>query len=276
MVSSGGVMGPQGLVGPQGLTFKRDDSSGKYLNYQRGDTCLIHLVRVADIHPELLEWAPKYSDQINQHNSYGDSPLLIAVKTESSERVVPLLLSMGANINLQNCEGKTALMIAFKKGNYGAVYQLINSGAKLNIKDGGGNTALINCLSKFEVAPRAELIKLLLEKGANRKLKNKNGKTAVYKANKANNSWSVNWDLEELNKIKELLKNYYPPVSYRNYDLQNTPTQQNMMYLAYLNRRLYLFPKDIEKMIIPYLKDEAYADGNDKEEKSILKRFFGW
>ena len=52
------------------------------------------------------------------------------------------LLSEGAEVNIQNKDGFTALMIAAEKGNINIARSLLERFADPNIKDAGGITAL--------------------------------------------------------------------------------------------------------------------------------------
>lgn len=69
------------------------------------------------------------------------SPLMIAVHL-NNPGMIKLLLSRGANINLQNPNGVTALMDAAESGNIEAVKLLLNHNADVTIKDNDGRTAI--------------------------------------------------------------------------------------------------------------------------------------
>jgi hypothetical protein len=52
------------------------------------------------------------------------------------------LIELGANINLQDINGDTALIIAVRNGSLDIVYDLIDAGADPNLKNNDGKTAL--------------------------------------------------------------------------------------------------------------------------------------
>ncbi|MDZ7581156.1 MAG: ankyrin repeat domain-containing protein [Deltaproteobacteria bacterium] len=56
--------------------------------------------------------------------------------------IVQMLIEKGADPNIQDFDGWTALMKAAYKGNIEIVQILINNGADLNLKNIGGHTAL--------------------------------------------------------------------------------------------------------------------------------------
>ncbi len=234
---------------------KRDDLHSHY----PGDTFLMHLVRFADVYPELMEQIPYYQDLINQQNSYGKSytALMLAIMSEKADILVPMLISMGTDLTQTEFKGRTALMLSIMLRKDDIAIEFINRSkpSELDVQDLFGETVLHHVTKRIlvdsglEINSNLQIAQLLLERGANKKLKNYQGKTA--------SEVSENHGDPE---VKALIKNYWPMPSYRNYYLQNTPTQENMMYLVYLNRRQNLFPKDIEKMIIPYLWEEKKPD----------------
>ena len=56
--------------------------------------------------------------------------------------IVKLLCENGANINLQDKDGFSALMIATDKGYLEIVKFLLENGANINLQDNNGNSAL--------------------------------------------------------------------------------------------------------------------------------------
>ena len=63
------------------------------------------------------------------------------------------LIASGADMNLQNKCGETALILATKEGYFNIVKELVEAGADVNLKDDYGMTALIlsrwsKCLSR--------------------------------------------------------------------------------------------------------------------------------
>ena len=58
-------------------------------------------------------------------------------------RIVRLLLDRGANVNIQNNYGQTALIVASRKGRIDIVESLLDSGADPNIRNNDGGTALM-------------------------------------------------------------------------------------------------------------------------------------
>lgn len=77
-----------------------------------------------------------------------------------------LLLAQGADPNLANAEGQTALHLAMETDDPQAVQRLLKSGAKLNLQNQAGQTPLALALEKRTFA----LASLLLKAGANPQL----------------------------------------------------------------------------------------------------------
>lgn len=86
--------------------------------------------------------------------------------------------SNGANLDLQDEDGQSALMHACAQNRLEAAKLLIEKGANLDLQDEDGRSALINACYKNQ----PELVKLLLAKGANPDLQNWAGWTALMQA----------------------------------------------------------------------------------------------
>ena len=77
-----------------------------------------------------------------------------AVEEGCSVEVLLAIFNHSADVNAVNKNNVTALMIAFEKGNEGAINALLNAGADLNITDVEGNSGvhhavILNCNSKI-------------------------------------------------------------------------------------------------------------------------------
>jgi ankyrin repeat protein len=78
----------------------------------------------------------------------------------SSESIVLYLMGFGANINLPDAKGQTALFYSVSSGNLKMTSELIHHGADLNIKNNLGETPIFH-------AANLEIIRLLHMAGAN-------------------------------------------------------------------------------------------------------------
>jgi len=89
--------------------------------------------------------------------------------------IVLLLLEKGADVNLSNDIGWTALMYAANHGHLTIVDALLVRGASIAAKGDGGFTPLMLAAE----GDRSAVVKRLLEKGADPNVKNEEGKTAL-------------------------------------------------------------------------------------------------
>lgn len=105
-----------------------------------------------------------------QSFDYGNTPLMLALKYKD---IAQKLLDKGANVNLQDDRGETALMKAANQINKEVVQMLINAQADVNVKDAEGNTALKYAICSVvldETTQRLlcieEIIQILIDAGA--------------------------------------------------------------------------------------------------------------
>ena len=97
---------------------------------------------------------------------------------------VIILLDLGANVDYQNEERKTALMLAINGGHEHIIQTLIARGANVNIQDDCGNTALIIGLNFAGQNGHFQVVELLLKEKADHNLQDQDGLTALMFASK--------------------------------------------------------------------------------------------
>ena len=104
-----------------------------------------------------------------------DNTLLILAAVNGNTQGVKDLLKAGADVNIRNKWGMSALMYAAEGDHAGTVDALLEGGADINARNNEGSTALmISAIHGCKYAAYA-----LLEAGADVKIKNNNGKRAV-------------------------------------------------------------------------------------------------
>lgn len=87
-----------------------------------------------------------------------------------------LLIDADADLNAQVERGRTALMSLAEMGNTSAVKDLLATGANINMRDDQGLTALMLAIDRY---PYAETVKELLAAGAVIDVVDNNGETAL-------------------------------------------------------------------------------------------------
>lgn len=110
--------------------------------------------------------------------------------TAQRGELVDLLVSHGANVNQRDYRDNTALHIAVKKRNFGAVKSLVENGADLKARNKFGGTPLNFCLFKMVKNSSCghkkfvidEIPLFLISKGASVLTKDEEGKTPLYYA----------------------------------------------------------------------------------------------
>lgn len=146
-----------------------------------------------------------YGANANSMSKFGNSAIQDVlskdnISTDLKKKLIMLLLAHGANINIQNTDGKTPLSSAVinledGKSDVEIIKLLLDHGADVNIQDYKGHTALYLAIIFYQLLPTRnflDTIKLLLDHGADRTIKDKKGETAI--------------DIVERDKLTELKK----------------------------------------------------------------------
>ncbi|CAL1543868.1 unnamed protein product [Lymnaea stagnalis] len=162
---------------------------------------------------DMVELLLRSGARVNDTDSRGQTPLMVAAKQSDAEGVLKILVESGAEVNkvdskgvgalheavvggcLKNVEiliklgadvnqkcndGRTALHAAIH--NEAILGSLIQNGADLDAQDAGGNTALLTAIKSNRDENSARILKMLLEAGSNVNHRNANGETALMKA----------------------------------------------------------------------------------------------
>lgn len=124
---------------------------------------------------------------INIQNDKGLTPLMLIMSSfegvqqdqakESLRAVVRFILQNGAQVDVTDAKGKTALFYAVEQKDTPAIDLLLTAGANINHKNNAGETAIFLPAKEGNI----EMVKALLQKGASAKIANKQGTTpAMY------------------------------------------------------------------------------------------------
>ncbi len=141
------------------------------------DEKLIESVLECDINK--MEDLIKKGANINTRDGIGNTSLMLACDFEKFD-IVNLLLSKNANIDISNEFGYTAIHFAVQKKDLRLLYSIVNMDddlieKRLSKQDQNGNTPLHIAVDYGN----ANAVDFLLKRKANKKIKNKDGKTAL-------------------------------------------------------------------------------------------------
>lgn len=134
----------------------------------------LHTAVVTDNLEVIKQHIKAVTDLNVREPSRKSSPLITAAAAGKTE-AAKLLIDAGADLNIQNADGSTALHTAAVFGNNEIAQLLIDAGSDLNAKNNDGATALH--VSAF--FGRLEIVKALIAKGADTSVKNGRGHTAL-------------------------------------------------------------------------------------------------
>lgn len=115
---------------------------------------------------------------VNMINSEGDSALSVSA-TNGRNDVVSLLIAKGSNVNSRDKVGRTPLLRAAAHGHEATTRLLLENGAHVNSRDQYGCTPL---LVGSAAAGERGVVKLLLEEGANPNSRDLNDSSPLHKA----------------------------------------------------------------------------------------------
>ncbi|ESP03528.1 hypothetical protein LOTGIDRAFT_171317 [Lottia gigantea] len=142
----------------------------RYSNVSK-QTSIHHAVDRKDV--KFLIPLVKGGANLNIQNSEGETPLLVSIRRGNIDSSV-MLIENGADINLSNSDKTTPLMTAIHYDRIDVAILLIKKGCELDTQDNDKETAL-------HLAVRNECITLLVRSGADINIRYKDGKTPLMK-----------------------------------------------------------------------------------------------
>lgn len=168
--------------------FKTIKFDAAYRSTQ-GET-LVHLV-VRTGYRDLLEHLIKHGIPVNAQDSKKRTAMHRALEADKGDVLaVDTLLDHGADPNIRDEGGETALHLAiFHMSEEAVNFLLANPKTNVNIADDDGVTPLMLAAQYSDLA----LIEKLLERGANKKVKDKAGRTAAQHVNGSNMEEVKDW-----------------------------------------------------------------------------------
>ena len=146
---------------------ENDANANQLLQWDR-----IPIFAAAKSSQDILEFILSKNVKVNQKDVFGDTPLFYATEKLSYDNKLPtvtLLIKAEANINAQNKDGTTILMIGANKPNKNFVQQVLGLGADPLIRDNENRTALDIAKQAMVYSPiqeknKEEIIKILEKK----------------------------------------------------------------------------------------------------------------
>jgi len=169
------------------------NSANVHIEDGHGNIALKCAIDEFEIDKEIVSLLIKYGSNINdQAGDFQETPLMIATEKYHHD-IVDVLLKDGANINLKNIDGQTALHIAVDNKDYKIINLLLNNNANHNIKDNKGNSPLKNIFLKkgnypfnVDIDKDLKIFKLLVNFGADINTQNNEGETILMYLAKTN------------------------------------------------------------------------------------------
>ncbi|AGD92374.1 putative ankyrin repeat protein [Megavirus lba] len=158
-----------------------------------GFSKLMHLILVETNETIITDYLTNHMDEIHMRNKLQWTPLMIACinnKKCNNINIIKLLIKCGSDVNAQNNNGTTPLMMASYYTNHydkNIVQLLLENKADPNIQRNDSLTALIF----VSYTNNLNLIKLLLQNGADPNLQTNIGDTALMIVSKSNGNDNI-------------------------------------------------------------------------------------
>jgi|GEM_PF-1981505 len=135
--------------------------------------------------------------QIDIQNSSGDTALIVAVENENIE-IVKILLAAKAKMNIQDNHSMTALMHAVKNNNIEIIKLLIGAGVDVSFTNDNNSTVLLymfdnNLLNDIDEDDFIEMVQTLLDAGANVTTVNIHGDSIISLIGRAVRNYPTNF-----------------------------------------------------------------------------------
>lgn len=164
---------------------------------------------------EIIKMLISTGANVNFSNKDGDTPLTLACTgVDSSVEVIEYLLKQGANINHANKKGYTALAIACSVKSLPIIKCLIQADASMHSLDNDGNSPLhlaslhLASSKLFKNPPISiDIIKVLVEAGADPNQKNKTGRTPLFHVCEANHAEGIAFLLPLTKELNAVISN---------------------------------------------------------------------
>tara|TARA_Y100000591_G_scaffold330616_1_gene362115 strand:- start:8 stop:1666 length:1659 start_codon:yes stop_codon:yes gene_type:complete len=195
-------------------------------------------------------------ENVNKLYYDGSTALMHVNSCGHGAGVIRLLINTGADVNMQDMNGLTALMHIIGRGGYyasGMLRVLLDKGADVNMQDKDGWTALMYA-AKFRGEHGTAMMRLLIDAGADVNMQNNNGQTALMIAAKL--GCDCNVDIHYAEMIHLLL------IKKADINMQNNDGETALM-LVILYGGIYL-----DKIIYMLVNADADIDIKNKNNKT--------
>lgn len=150
---------------------------------RKGDLALKTASGLTPLHFAVSHSMPQYVEKliaagcdINAVTADGDTPLHLAVQRDE-DSIINMLMAAHPSLDVQNKDGRTPLHVAITDGSEDTVKTLLTAGASVSQVDSLGNTPLHLACSVPLTPP---IVQLMLDRGADPKIANKNGDVPLH------------------------------------------------------------------------------------------------
>jgi len=225
---------------------------------------------------KMVQWAINMGANVNAQDSEERTALIRACDYIGSTEIAKILIENGAELNIKGKYSDTPLGYAAMYGHLELVRLLLDSGADVNMKGGYGRTPLHYASTPSDWSEDyLEIVKLLLERGADPNLKQSGGDNALLEA-----LWRENLDLEIIKLLIKHGTNLEEEGAYSSTALSRAAEKGRIDIIKFLENYLPIddIPlSQLEKTLVDAMKEnekEVVIYLLEKGEKKLPKEFF--
>ncbi len=236
----------------EAMVLIQADADVNYADPESGYTPLMEDVSAEGNTDALIQALVKAGANVNAQDKQGQTALLMACFTDGKRDVAKLLLKNGADPNIKSLDGDLPLQMAILAKDADLLKALLDSGADPNLTFFKGCTALTLALGIGEETSMP-IVKVLLKAGAKLELRNSDGETALLAALNANAPLSI---------VKLLID--------EKADVNAQFPTNDTVFPGYTPLMMAIADKDAKEVINLLLKAGADVTIKDRKGKTVL------
>ncbi|MBQ2883777.1 MAG: ankyrin repeat domain-containing protein [Alphaproteobacteria bacterium] len=217
----------------EGIKYLIDSGADLYTHCMPQQEALFVAVE-NNVNPSVIETLIVNNTNLMHTDSYGNNALMLAAVKNPNPEILKILIEYGLDINEKNDNGFDALTLAsFNNSKLSIIETLIDYQANVNSTDPQGHTPLMAA----SLNGNDEIMRYLIQRGANASATDKNGLTVLDFYNKRQYLETLNYKENPFDDISEHLKNRFTFITQNHFSLnellkQSTSKENSLEHIT--------------------------------------------